>query len=158
MAISRLQQIGCVTALLLPMMAAGCDNEGPPTDLDMLALLDQYEARRGAQDPTTLIEVELGEFFITRQISVHGHMLYLNVNIFAVIPKDIESDFQQQVTTRRNRMRQQVLTTLQDVDLEHLRDAELRWLKTKLVRVLNEVLETRDIRSVLFTSFTVNQG
>ncbi len=55
-------------------------------------------------------------------------------------------------------MRQQVLTTLQDVDLEHLRDAELRWLKTKLVSVLNEVLETRDIRSVLFTSFTANQG
>ena len=140
------------------MVAAGCDNEGGPTDLDMLALLDQYEARQGPQDPTTMIEVELGEFFITRQISAYGHMLYLNVNLFAVIPKEAESDFQQQVTTRRNRMRQQVITALQDVDLEHLRDPELRWLKTKLVRDLNEVLETRDIRSVLFTSFIVNQG
>lgn len=157
MASRRIRQF--VAPLLLACGFAGCGGNAPSSaKVDLVEILDQYEAKQRRHDPTNMVEVQVGEFSITRQIDDQGSVLYLNIDLYAVVWKEAEGQFVQRLETHQNRLRNRVITTLQEVDFEHLKDPDGGWLKSELVRSLSDELESRAVRDVVFTTFSLTRG
>jgi len=107
--------------------------------------------------PESLVEVELGQFFVTRRVS-DGEMAYIQFTLFAVVDEEKKDDFEVLLGDRRERMRERISQSLQEAKLDQIEQPSRKILKTELTLELKKVLHTPDVYDVAFTEYSVQRG
>lgn len=119
---------------------------------------EQSDEESADQNPLHFVEIDLGEYFITRPPTNEEAAYYIRFHIFGIVREKDESDFTTAMDERGKRMRDSVIEIAQRTDLEHLRDPGLTWLKSELVPIINKKLRCQLLQNVVFTDFTAERG
>ncbi len=143
-------------AATLVFVAPGCSSSDE-TAVNADEFLDHYERDRRRHDPNTFVEVDLGEFFVTQRQSA-TESYFVRFHIYGVMPEDQTNEFTKALSSRGERMRDAVISTVRRSDLEHLAEPELAFLKSELIPTINHALKTRVVRDVVFTSYSLERS
>jgi hypothetical protein len=138
--------------LNVTLICAGCSDSEPIEMLDAQALLDRYQQDRRRHDPTSFSEVDLGYFFVSLHEDPSTYQV--RFHIFGVIPDGQVSQFEDMVEPYAQRVRDAVISAVQRSELDQLRDPSLGWLKAELLATINQSLQMRILRDIVFTEFS----
>lgn len=145
---------------LLPMVAlvlSGCGQSSNP-DFDELALLDQYDLNRRRHDPEKYVEVDLGEFNVSRRVPKTNKTLYVTCHLFAIADKVDRDQLTNALLDRKERMRDAVISILQKMDQKALAEPNMNWMKSEMIPVVNKALKVRSVRDVVTSDFSLEQA
>jgi flagellar basal body-associated protein FliL len=148
--------ISALVMMHLALFCSGCGNSEPMEMLDAQALLDRYEQDRRRHDPNSFSEIDLGQFYV----SLHQDPATYQVrfHIFGVIPDNQMSRFQDRIEPCTQRVRDAVISAVQRSEIDQLRDPSLGWLKAELLDAINQSLQMRILRDIVFTEFSFERN
>ncbi len=149
---SRWQCLPVAIALIL----AGC-GDSSDSEFDELALLDQYDLNRRRHDPEKYVEVELGEFNVSRRVPKTTKTLYVRCHLFAVADRLDEDQLHDALLERKDRMRDAVISILQKMDQKALAEPNMNWMKSEMIPVVNKALKVRSVRDIVTSSFSLER-
>lgn len=117
-------------------------------------------------DAEGFVEIDLGEFFVTRKEDIEGKLddatvpqiLVVRFHLYGVVHEHHEDQFVEQLEERRERMRDTVIASIQASELQHLTDPTLGWMRSELVPGINRTLRTRHLHDVVFSAFSIEHG
>ena len=144
--------------LLLPLVPfAGCGQEVSSDLSDPQELLARYDHDRRRHDPRQFVEVELGEYFVTRR-QPDNNIYTIRCKLFAVVPRDKQPELEEALTTRRTAMRDAILGTIRSTEFEHLTEPTLSWVKSEMIPIVNRSLKTRVLRDIVFADYSFERA
>lgn len=137
-------------------LTAGCGSEeAAETEVDARTLLSDYEAKLVSRRHANLREWELGQFFVSRFEPAQRDSRVVSFELYGLLPKEDESEFENRYQGRESRCRDAVLSVVKTATAEELRDPVLTALKEKVTQRLNEILKKPRLEDVIFADFTV---
>jgi hypothetical protein len=149
-------RITAFTVAIVALVNSGCGNSEPIEMLDAQALLDRYEQDRRRHDPTSFSEVDLGQFFVSLREDRSTYQV--RFHIFGVIPDNQVSQFEDMIEPYTQRIRDAVISAVQGSELDQLRDPSLGWLKSELLDAINQSVQMRILRDIVFTEFSFERN
>ena len=84
--------------------------------------------------------------------------LAVSFKMYAVIAADRTWELSDLLALRRERVSETVRTVVESADFSHLAAPGLDVLKSDLTRAINNTLQTRIVKSVAFTDFSLEAG
>ena len=121
----------------------------------ILALIADKEKKH---DPRLYIEVDLGEFRVTRPGAEEDEIVVVKFQIFGVLNERDKLKFDESSLGREQRLRDAVLSVVHSSDLDELMDPALDQVKSELVAAINRILESDFLRDVAFSTFSMPPG
>ncbi len=155
---SRSRRLAISLAAGLCVVLSGCGGSVEQQDIDPLAVYEQFESGQQRHDPLSMVEVDLGDYLVTRRVADSHDILFVRFQLFAIVPRDDEQKFTTLIEGSRTRMRDGVLTIVQKADLKDLADARMSSVKSEVVVSINKSLRTRTVRDVVFSDFSLEGG
>jgi len=135
------------------ILGCGGGKSNQPTELDILKML---EASQTGHDPVNFEEVDLGEFFVTRES--HGdNPLFVRFQAFAVVHRENRQKFEESLGKYQHTLRDAIRAKVQEISPDYLNDAKLDWLRNQLRPMINQVLQSHDCRDVIFPSWELEE-
>lgn len=124
---------------------------------DVEAILSLITAREKKHDPRLYVEVDLGEFRVTRPGQSDDVIFLVKFHIYGVLHEQEQTKFDDVLAGRLQRMRDAVLSVIHKSELEQLSDPSLDTVKTDLIAAINRVLENDCLRDVAFSTFSMER-
>jgi flagellar basal body-associated protein FliL len=118
----------------------------------ILALIADKERRH---DPRLYMEVDLGEFRVTRPGTTEDDIVVVQFQVFGVLNEQDRVKFEESVLGRQQRLRDAVLSVVHRSELDQLMDPALDAVKSELVAAINRILENDFLRDVAFSTFSM---
>lgn len=126
--------------------------------MDEVALLDHYNVHGRRHDPVNYVEVDLGEYFVPRDIVDSPDVLFVKCHMIAIADKKDRSDLESAILERRTRMRDIVMSAMRKTELEALSEPSMNWLKSELIPAINKILKTSAVRDIVLVDFSLERG
>jgi flagellar basal body-associated protein FliL len=149
-----------VRLLLFVALIANCiacgSGSGKLDPSDPEQVLDQFKQEARKHHPKNFAEVDLGEFAVVHRRD--KHVLFIRCQLFAVMPKGDQSEFSKSLNSHKLRMKEAVVQTFRASDRVKINDPNLKQLRDDLVVAINKAMNTRVLRNIVFTSFSVARG
>lgn len=138
----------------IPALAGcGSSSAGDPTQADILEMLNTSQRRH---DPINFSEVELGEFYITRE-NDKKEPLYVRFTLVGIVHTKNESEFKGALEAHKNVLRDSVRAQVLETEIDYLNDPKLDWLQNQFRTLVNRNLQTQDCRDVVFANFELEE-
>jgi flagellar basal body-associated protein FliL len=148
------------TVLLLAALAltvAGCGGSEPAaTELGSSELLELLEEQQ--YDPQGYIEVDLGRFRVTHPLAEGQGQLSVQFHLFGILPEKQKAALEALRPHYENRMRDAVISLVQQSETEHLTDPGLAFFRAEMVNAINRVFQDRVLRDVAFSEYSTDDG
>lgn len=123
------------------------------TDVErILSLIADKEKKH---DPRLYMEVDLGEFRVSRPGINEDEIVVLKFQLFGVLNEQDHPKFVESSLGREQRLRDAVLSVVHRTDLDQLMDPALITVKSELVAGINRILENDFLRDVAFSTFSM---
>jgi len=123
------------------------------TDVErILSLIADKEKKH---DPRLYMEVDLGEFRVSRPGLSEDEIVVVKFQIFGVLNEQDHAKFVESSLGREQRLRDAVLSVVHRTDLDQLIDPSLDDVKSELVAGINRILENDFLRDVAFSTFSM---
>ncbi len=151
------RQCHSVVTLAVAVLATGCGG-GAATNFDEAALLDEYNVQGRRHDPVEFVEVDMGDFFITRRLPDTKDMLYVSCHLYAVTPQEESGFVEFTLMERKTRMRDTVMSVVQKAEIDALTEPSLTWIKSEMIPEVNRTLRTRSVRDIVFSTYSLQRG
>lgn len=132
--------------------------EKSPAALGTIELLDMIEAEQRRHDPNKYIEIDLGKFQVTHVLDGEQGYLYVQFHLFGVLPQAKQEQFAHDLPQYDKRLRDAVISLVQRSETAQLTDASLMFLKAEMVEEINRILQSRLLKDVAFSDFSVDRG
>lgn len=114
-----------------------------------------FEDPLTTDEPTRPIaEVELGNYSVTVPQQTANSALRVDFTLWGTVLLDDQSDFDARYAEHINRLREAVIVTVRQTDIEGLSDPSLGLLKRKIQDKVNRRLGKPLLQSVLFSDFS----
>ena len=124
-----------------------------PGDVErILSLIADKEKKH---DPRLYMEVDLGEFRVSRPGQDNDEIVVVKFQIFGVLNERDKLKFDESSLGREQRLRDAVLSVVHSSDLDELMDPALDQVKSELVVAINRILENDFLRDVAFSTFSM---
>lgn len=137
---------------------SGCGGGGPEKALiDPAGLIDKYEMVPLRHHPDKLTELSVGEFDITLPISDDFEVYHVRFEAFAVVPVEKVDKLKGDIASKDKTLRDRINSVVLGLDSRHVTDTELTWMKSELRPILNRVLQTDEVRDIVFGNFSVER-
>jgi flagellar basal body-associated protein FliL len=122
---------------------------------DVERILSLIADKEKKHDPRLYIEVNLGEFRVTRPGEDEDEIVVVKFQIFGVLNERDKLKFDESSLGREQRLRDAVLSVVHSSELDELMDPALDQVKSELVAAINRILESDFLRDVAFSSFSM---
>jgi flagellar basal body-associated protein FliL len=123
------------------------------TDVErILSLIADKEKKH---DPRLYMEVDLGEFRVSRPGINEDEIVVVKFQIFGVLNEQDHLKFTESSLGREQRLRDAVLSVVHRTELDQLMDPSLDDVKSELVAGINRILENDFLRDVAFSTFSM---
>ncbi|MDX1946068.1 MAG: flagellar basal body-associated FliL family protein [Pirellulaceae bacterium] len=142
---------------MLPLLAACSEAPKHPAAMQAVELLDLIEDQEKRHDPQGYVEVDLGTFTVTHSLGEGEGSLLIRFHLFGVLPEGRKAAFDSALPGFANRIRDAIITLVQQSDIEHLTDPSLAFFKSEIVAAINRVLKERLLKDVVFSEFSVER-
>jgi flagellar basal body-associated protein FliL len=129
--------------------------EASPQAGDVERILSLIADKEKKHDPRLYIEVDLGEFRVTRPGEDEDEIVVVKFQIFGVLNERDKLKFDESSLGREQRLRDAVLSVVHSSELDELMDPALDQVKSELVAAINRILESDFLRDVAFSSFSM---
>jgi flagellar basal body-associated protein FliL len=123
------------------------------TDVERILSLIADKERK--HDPRLYLEVDLGEFRVSRPGASEDDIVVVKFQIFGVLNEQDHAKFVESSLGREQRLRDAVLSVVHRTELEQLMDPSLDNVKSELVAGINRILENDFLRDVAFSQFSM---
>jgi flagellar basal body-associated protein FliL len=87
-----------------------------------------------------------------------GETIMIELDASIIVPKDRRNEIEKRVEQRISRIQDHMTRVLMEIDPDELSDPNMTWMKSELIPVINRVLQTDDVRDVVFSDFSVIIG
>lgn len=152
---------GSLFLLASAATAAGpssCSKEEPPVAKnESLELIDLLEAHNKRHDPHLYVEIDLGKYKVTHDLGGENGFVLVNFHLFGVLPQVQQAKFAHDLPLYEKRVRDAVISLVQEAETEQLTDPNLALLKSDLVMAINRVLQGRVLKDVAFSEYSFNR-
>lgn len=129
---------------------AGCGGEPELIGIDPLGLMDANENRPRA-------EVELGDYEISIALEDTYECMHVTFTAVGLVPEDRKEPIEKLVEAHQTRLRDRIHTTVQKISTNQLRDPRFVWLKSELNRAVNDELNVREFKEIVFSGFSLER-
>ena len=133
------------------------DDEGSGSSQagDVGRILSLIADKEKKHDPRLYMEVDLGEFRVTRPGDEEDDIVVVKFQIFGVLNERDKLKFDESALGREQRLRDAVLSVVHRSELDELMDPALDKVKSELVAAINRILENDFLRDVAFSTFSM---
>lgn len=136
----------------------GCGSApAPAAALSPAELLDILDDDLKRNDPQHFVEVELGKFKVSHNVRATDKAVMVKFHLFAVLPESRSEDFQRATAKFDKRIRDSVISIIQQSETERLTDAGLSSLKGEIIASINRLTRTRVLKDVVFSDFSLDR-
>ena len=122
---------------------------------DVERILSLIADKEKKHDPRLYVEVDLGEFRVTRPGRDEDEIVVVKFQIFGVLNERDKPKFDESALGREQRLRDAVLSVVHSSELDELMDPALDQVKSELVAAINRILENDFLRDVAFSTFSM---
>lgn len=122
---------------------------------DMERILSLIADKEKKHDPRLYMEVDLGEFRVSRPGTNDDEIVVVKFRIFGVLNEKDQLKFTESSLGREQRVRDAVLSVVHRTELDRLMDPSLDNVKSELVTAINRILENDFLRDVAFSTFSM---
>lgn len=122
---------------------------------DVEKILSLIADREKKHDPRLYMEIDLGEFRVTRPGEQDDEIYIVKFHIFGVLNEQDQLKFGESALGREQRLRDAVLSVVHRCELTELFDPSLDSVKSELVAAINQILENDFIRDIAFSQFAL---
>ena len=141
-------------ALTLALLhAAGCGGQTHPAAMNAVELLDILEDDLKKHDPQEYTETHIGKFNVTHVVRESKAKVSVRFELYAVLPAKKEEEFLACLEGYEKRIRDSVISLVQQAETEQLTDPGLTSLKEEVVGTINRVTKKRLVKDVVFSEF-----
>ncbi len=141
----------CLLLVLIVLTtSAGCG-----TEETALAAGQEKAGDEASQEETVYVELELGKFRFRTSDPTAGTTTKYNITLVGLLEQGKEEELAALLKEREIRFRDRVLITARESTLAEIEDPELKMFSRRLLRELNETLETDLIKEILFAKYWV---
>jgi flagellar basal body-associated protein FliL len=151
----------CIAALVaawLPLLAGCGGSDSHASEVEASELLDLLEDQQMTADPRSQVEVDLGRFRVTHAIPGGDGQLFVQFHLFGILPDSRATKLAEVRPHYENRMRDAIISLVQQTDIEHLSDPSLAFFRAELVSTINRILQDRLVKDVAFSELSVSNG
>jgi flagellar basal body-associated protein FliL len=145
MGLFALSLAGCGSA---PVQVAG---------MDVPELMELLEDEQMKKNPHAYVEIDLGEFKVTRMLPADEGQLVVRFHLIGVVPETKQQDFTESMPKYETRVRDSILSLVQKAEPEHLSDPAMSYLKAEMLTTINEKMHTRHLKSVVFSDLSIQR-
>lgn len=147
-----------LVAALLPLFAGCGGSDSHASEVEASELLDLLEDQQMTTDPRSQVEVDLGRFRVTHAIPGGDGQLFVQFHLFGILPDTRAVKLEEVRPHYENRMRDAIISLVQQTDIEHLSDPSLAFFRAELVSTINRILQDRLVKDVAFSELSVSNG
>ncbi|WP_145050026.1 flagellar basal body-associated FliL family protein [Lignipirellula cremea] len=133
---------------MLICSASGCGGSGEAT---------ADASSQAPKAPAKLVEVDLGEYFVTLRID-EAERAYFRVGLVGLVDETHADELTMLLETRKERMRERIENTLQSTSIDYLKQPGMPIVKTELATAIKKVLHTPHLHEIIYTSYSLRQG
>jgi flagellar basal body-associated protein FliL len=120
---------------------------------DVEKILSLIAEKEKKHDPRRYVEVDLGEFRVTRPGDDEDEIYVVRFHIYGVLNEQDQPKFDQSAEGRQQRLRDAVLSVVHRAQFDQLMDPALAVVKSELVAAINRIVENDFIRDIAFSTF-----
>lgn len=133
------------------------DDESPLSThvADVERILSLIADKEKKHDPRLYMEVDLGEFRVTRPGVDDEEIYVVKFHIYGVLNEQHQLPFEESAAGRQQRLRDAVLSVVHRTEFDQLMEPSLDQVKSELVTAINRILESDFIRDVAFSTFSM---
>ena len=149
------------TALLaasLPWLVGCGESDSHASETETSELLDLLEDQQMTSDPRGQIEVDLGRYRVTHAIPGGEGQLFVQFHLYGILPEARAKKLEEVRPHYENRMRDAIISLVQQTEIEHLSDPSMAFFRSELVGTINRILHERLVKDVAFSELSVSNG
>lgn len=136
---------GCGSA---PVQVAGMDVP------EIMELLEDEQLKR---NPQAFAEIDLGKFKVTRMLPADEGQLVVRFHLIGIVPEAKQTEFTELMPKYETRLRDAIMALVQRAEPEHLSDPALSYLKSEMLVIINKQMQTRHLKSVVFSDLSTQR-
>jgi hypothetical protein len=125
--------------------------------LDVPELMELLEDEHLKRNPQAFSEVDLGKFKVSRMLPADDGQLLVKFHLIGVVPETKQADFEGELPKYETRVRDAVLSLVQRAEPEHLADPALNYLKSEILKAINDQMHGRLLKSVAFSDLSIER-
>jgi flagellar basal body-associated protein FliL len=148
--------VECTAAYLyLPSAEMAAADNPAQLEGQVEKLMDEEVAQLPDVSEDDKLEVELDAFQVVYHDVAQTATYSISFTLFATIDKEDEQEFSTRFKDRKNRFKDQVMTTIRSSTPEELTDSELGLIKHKILTTTNRLLggEKPLVNGIIFTEY-----
>lgn len=137
---------------------ASCSSKSGHSALESVELLDMIQEQQKRHDPHMYVEIDLGKFSVTHPLANGDGVLLVQFHLYGVLPESRRSDFEAAMPRYTNRVRDAVISLVQQTETEHLADPGMAFFKSEMVTAINRVLQDQLLKDVAFSNLSIERS
>jgi hypothetical protein len=144
--------------LFASLALAGCGSAPQQVaGLDVPELMELLEDEHLKRNPQAFTEVDLGKFKVSRMLPADDGQLLVRFHLIGIVPEARQADFEGELPKYETRVRDAVLSLVQRAEPEHLADPAMNYLKSELLKTINDQMHGRLLKSVAFSDLSIER-
>ena len=150
--IASMLMMGCCLTM------ASCSSKSEHSALESAELLDLIQEQQKRHDPHMYVEVDLGKFSVTHPLPKGEGVLLVRFHLYGVLPESRRSDLDAAIPLYTNRLRDAIISLVQQTETEHLADPGMAFFKSEMVTAINRVLQDQLLKDVAFSDLSIERS
>jgi hypothetical protein len=148
-----------VTSLgMLILSACGCGSAPVQVaGMDVPEIMELLEEEQLKKNPHAFAEVDLGKFKVTQMLPKEEGQLIIRFHLIGIVPESKQAEFTDLMPKYETRLRDAILSLVQRAEPEHLSDPGLSYLKSEMLTIINNQMQTRHLKSVVFSDLSIER-
>jgi len=148
----------CGVLVYLCLFVSGCSSAPQQVaGLDVPELMELLEDEHLKRNPHAFSEVDLGKFKVSRMLPADEGQLLVRFHLIGIVPDTRQAEFEGELPKYETRVRDAVLSLVQRAEPEHLADPAMNYLKSELLKVINDQMHSRTLKSVAFSDLSIER-